>query len=270
VKIDRLLTWHWGSLEDREWPFADTVLLTGESGSGKSTLLDAIQTVLTAAHQHLVQFNIGQDESTRAAAAARSRARWPPMRWGSRPMGCSCAAARPAMRPSCSGLRRRPARRWMPFTALVGVEALEDGRRAVLQGAPHFFIVRHPLTLDHLARRGGEALAAAPLPLKELYVPAAPLAAPPAGRGPRRQVRRGGAALCGQGRLPAAPLWRADGQDRGGRGRCHPGGQVHRQGDGLQGTGQRQRPGARRDPGAARFQPRPGQDARADALHRRP
>ena len=45
MKIAKLLTWHWGSLEDREWIFADTVLLTGESGSGKSTLLDAIQTV---------------------------------------------------------------------------------------------------------------------------------------------------------------------------------------------------------------------------------
>ena len=66
MKIGRLLTWHWGSLEDREWVFADTVLLTGESGSGKSTLLDAIQTLLTAAHQHLVQFNIGQDESTQS------------------------------------------------------------------------------------------------------------------------------------------------------------------------------------------------------------
>ena len=66
MKIGRLLTWHWGSLEDREWVFADSVLLTGESGSGKSTLLDAIQTVLTAAHQHLVQFNIGQDESTQS------------------------------------------------------------------------------------------------------------------------------------------------------------------------------------------------------------
>ena len=66
MKIAKLLTWNWGSLEDREWIFADTVLLTGESGSGKSTLLDAIQTVLTAAHQHLVQFNIGQDESTQS------------------------------------------------------------------------------------------------------------------------------------------------------------------------------------------------------------
>lgn len=41
MKIAKLVTWQWGSLESREWPFADTVLLTDESGSGKSTLLDA-------------------------------------------------------------------------------------------------------------------------------------------------------------------------------------------------------------------------------------
>ena len=66
MKIAKLITWQWGSLEAREWRFADTVLLTGESGSGKSTLLDSIQTLLTAAHHHLVQFNIGQDESTQS------------------------------------------------------------------------------------------------------------------------------------------------------------------------------------------------------------
>ena len=43
MKIAKLLTWHWGSLEDREWPFADAVLLTGESGSGKSTLLISME-----------------------------------------------------------------------------------------------------------------------------------------------------------------------------------------------------------------------------------
>ena len=31
MKIAKLITWQWGSLESREWPFADTVLLTGKS-----------------------------------------------------------------------------------------------------------------------------------------------------------------------------------------------------------------------------------------------
>ena len=66
MKISRLITWNWGSVENREWLFGDTVLLTGESGSGKSTLLDSIQTLMTAVHHHLVQFNIGQDESTQS------------------------------------------------------------------------------------------------------------------------------------------------------------------------------------------------------------
>src|SRR5215468_3497343 len=66
MKISKVVTWQWGTLENREWSLADTVLLTGESGSGKSTLLDAIQTLLTAAHHHIVQFNVGQDESTQS------------------------------------------------------------------------------------------------------------------------------------------------------------------------------------------------------------
>ncbi|MBP7521388.1 MAG: ArsR family transcriptional regulator [Leptothrix sp. (in: Bacteria)] len=170
MKIDRLLTWHWGSLEDREWPFADTVLLTGESGSGKSTLLDAIQTVLTAAHQHVVQFNIGQDESSQSRRGGKEPRTLAAYALGQQADGVFLRSRSTSYAAIVFGPSAQAGETLEPFTALVGVEALEDGRRAVLQGAPHFFIVRHPLTLDHLARRGGEALAAAPLPLKELYV----------------------------------------------------------------------------------------------------
>ncbi|HMY99716.1 MAG TPA: ATP-binding protein, partial [Burkholderiaceae bacterium] len=170
MKIERLLTWHWGSLEDREWPFADTVLLTGESGSGKSTLLDAIQTVLTAAHQHVVQFNIGQDESSQGRRGGKEPRTLAAYALGQQADGVFLRSRSTSYAGIVFGPSAQAGETLAPFTALVGVEAFEDGRRAVLQGAPQFFIVRHPLTLDHLARRTGEALAAAPLPLKELYV----------------------------------------------------------------------------------------------------
>lgn len=170
MKIAKLLTWNWGSLEDREWLFADRVLLTGESGSGKSTLLDAIQTVLTAAHQHLVQFNIGQDESTQGRRGGKEPRTLAAYALGQQADG---VFLRPRST-SYTGIVFAPSEsageQAMPFTALVGIEAFEDGRRAVLQGAPQFFIVRRAISLDHLARRAGEALATSPLPLKELYV----------------------------------------------------------------------------------------------------
>lgn len=170
MKIGRLLTWHWGSLEDREWVFADAVLLTGESGSGKSSLLDAIQTVLTAAHQHLVQFNIGQDESTQSRRGGKEPRTLAAYALGQQADGVFLRTRST----SYAGIVFEPSEgageQAVPFTALVGVEAFEDGRRATLQGQPHFFIVRRALSLKDLARRSGEALGDAPLPLKELYL----------------------------------------------------------------------------------------------------
>lgn len=170
MKIGRLLTWHWGSLDDREWDFADTVLLTGESGSGKSTLLDAIQTVLTAAHQHLVQFNIGQDESTQSRRGGKEPRTLAAYALGQQADGVflrtrSTSYAGIVFEPSESAAEQAAT-----FTALVGVEAFEDGRRAALQGQPQFFIVRRALSLKDLARRNGEALGDTPLTLKELYL----------------------------------------------------------------------------------------------------
>lgn len=170
MKIAKLLTWHWGSLEDREWIFADTVLLTGESGSGKSTLLDAIQTVLTAAHQHLVQFNIGQDESTQSRRGGKEPRTLAAYALGQQADGVFLRSRSTSYAGIVFEASERAGEQAAPFTALVGVEAFEDGRRAVLQGTPQFFIVRRALSLDHLARRTGEALARSPLPLKELYV----------------------------------------------------------------------------------------------------
>ena len=40
MKIKTLVTCQWGSLESREWQFADSVCVTGVSGSGKSTLIN--------------------------------------------------------------------------------------------------------------------------------------------------------------------------------------------------------------------------------------
>lgn len=170
MKIAKLLTWHWGSLEDREWVFADTVLLTGESGSGKSTLLDAIQTVLTAAHQHLVQFNIGQDESTQSRRGGKEPRTLAAYALGQQADGVFLRPRSTSYAGIVFDASEQAGELATPLTALVGVEAFEDGKRAVQARPPIFFIVRRPLSLDHLARRDGEVLSRAPVALKELYL----------------------------------------------------------------------------------------------------
>lgn len=170
MKIAKLLTWHWGSLEDREWVFADTVLLTGESGSGKSTLLDAIQTVLTAAHQHLVQFNIGQDESTQSRRGGKEPRTLAAYALGQQADGVFLRPRSTSYAAIVFEASEQACEQATPLTALVGVEAFEDGKRAVQARVPIFFIVRRPLSLDHLARRDGEVLSRVPVALKDLYL----------------------------------------------------------------------------------------------------
>jgi energy-coupling factor transporter ATP-binding protein EcfA2 len=169
MKIAKLLTWHWGSLEDREWAFADTVLLTGESGSGKSTLLDAIQTVLTAAHQHVVHFNIGQEESTQSRRGGKEPRTLAAYALGQQADGVFLRNRSTSYAGIVFEASERAGELVEPFTALVGVEAFEDGRRAVLQGT-QFFIVRRALSLEHLNLRFAESRNTSPVPLKELYV----------------------------------------------------------------------------------------------------
>lgn len=55
---------NWGNIPHGEFEFGPTNLFSGGNGSGKTTAADAIQTVMTAAHDGLFHFNPGQDEST--------------------------------------------------------------------------------------------------------------------------------------------------------------------------------------------------------------
>ncbi len=169
MRIAQLITWQWGSLESREWAFADTVLLTGESGSGKSTLLDSIQTLLTAAHQHLVQFNIGQDESTQSRRGGKEPRTLAAYALGQQADGVflrkrSTSYVALVFERSESAGEKEP-----PFTALVGVEAHEDAAKATLSRSL-FFIVRRPLRLAQLLHTTAAGLQPVPVPLKDLYL----------------------------------------------------------------------------------------------------
>lgn len=62
--LKRLVLVNWGNIPHREFDFGPINLFSGGNGSGKTTAADAIQTLMTAAHENLFNYNPGQDETT--------------------------------------------------------------------------------------------------------------------------------------------------------------------------------------------------------------
>jgi energy-coupling factor transporter ATP-binding protein EcfA2/TolA-binding protein len=62
--LKRLLLVRWGNIPDGEFEFGPVNLFSGANGSGKTTAADAIQTLMTAAHENLYHYNPGQEETT--------------------------------------------------------------------------------------------------------------------------------------------------------------------------------------------------------------
>lgn len=168
MRLQRVTTVHWGTLETRDWPMADATLLTGESGSGKSTLLDAIQAVLTAARAGVFHFNAGQNESTQTRRGGKE-----PRTLHAYALGqCGNEVFLRQRSTSYVALSFEPSpqeKKAEAFTALLGVEAHVDAGRA--EGVrPLFFLLRGTavacsdlLTADSMPDRPR------PIPLKDVY-----------------------------------------------------------------------------------------------------
>ncbi|NHN36353.1 hypothetical protein G8764_03505 [Pseudomaricurvus alcaniphilus] len=62
--LKRFIFLNWGNVPSIEFEFGPINLFSGGNGSGKTTAADAIQTIMTAAHENLFQYNPGQDETT--------------------------------------------------------------------------------------------------------------------------------------------------------------------------------------------------------------
>ncbi|WP_196141045.1 ATP-binding protein [Aliikangiella sp. G2MR2-5] len=62
--LKKLIMVNWGNLPNGEFEFGPINLFSGGNGSGKTTAADMIQTIMTAAHENLFQYNPGQDETT--------------------------------------------------------------------------------------------------------------------------------------------------------------------------------------------------------------
>jgi energy-coupling factor transporter ATP-binding protein EcfA2 len=64
VFLKTLVLVNWGNIPNGEFAMGPINLFSGSNGSGKTTAADAIQTLMTAAHESLFQYNPGQEETT--------------------------------------------------------------------------------------------------------------------------------------------------------------------------------------------------------------
>lgn len=160
---------HWGNVPNTECEFGPINLFSGGNGSGKTTAADAIQTVMTAAHDNLFHFNPGQDE-----ASQRGRGGKQVRTLASYVLGCDDGAyARPD---GCDGylgavFHPTPGENSEPFTALIGMRAFIEGagqqRVARLDDLQFFLLPGTELNLSDLLKedKAGRYV----LPLDRLY-----------------------------------------------------------------------------------------------------
>lgn len=112
---------NWGNIPNCEFEFGPINLLSGGNGSGKTTAADAVQTIMTAAHENLYHFNPGQDESSQRGRGGKQVRTLP-----SYILGCDDGAyARPY---ACNGylaayFKPSSGEQADPFTALMGMSA---------------------------------------------------------------------------------------------------------------------------------------------------
>lgn len=147
MKLDRLILVNWGQLRAGDYEMGAMTLLTGETGSGKSTMLDALQTVMTAAYNGILNYNPGQDEVTQGQRRGKSKRSVESYIVGaeyskfSRPDGAQGFMAA-VFRPDKGeeGLS--------PFTAVIAASARVDGNGESRQAKLESFI---PFIVDNAA-----------------------------------------------------------------------------------------------------------------------
>ncbi len=152
--LKRAIYVNWGNIPNGEFEFGPINLFSGGNGSGKTTAADAIQTVMTAAHENLFQFNPGQDETTqRGRGGKRVRT------LASYVLGCddgSYARLDPSDGYLATVFHPTRGESAEPFTALIAVRAwLEQGGSQTLprqDDAVFFVLPGIELSIGHLQR----------------------------------------------------------------------------------------------------------------------
>ncbi|OBS10980.1 ATP-binding protein [Acidihalobacter prosperus] len=140
--LKRFVFINWGNIPSIDFEFGPLNLFSGGNGSGKTTAADAIQTVMTAAHESLFQYNPGQDETTqRGRGGKRVRT------LASYVLGCddgSYARLDPTDGYVAAVFQPNEGEPAEPFTAVIGVRAWLDiagGNTVARQDDAQYFIV---------------------------------------------------------------------------------------------------------------------------------
>jgi energy-coupling factor transporter ATP-binding protein EcfA2 len=131
---------NWGNIPNCEFDIGPVSLFSGANGSGKTTAADAIQTVMTAAHENLFHYNPGQDESSqRGRGGKRVRT------LASYVLGCDDGSyARSATDGYIAAIFHPTLQETAEaFTAVVGVRAWLDrsGKQAQAQEDQSLFLI---------------------------------------------------------------------------------------------------------------------------------
>ncbi len=155
--LKRFLFINWGNIPTLDFEFGPVNLFSGGNGSGKTTAADAIQTVMTAAHENLFQYNPGQDETTQRGRGGK-RVRTP----ASYVLGCddgSYARLAPTDGYLAAIFHPTTDETAEPFTALIGVRAWLDatGGSSVARqdGALFLILPGQELAMEDLVREEG-------------------------------------------------------------------------------------------------------------------
>lgn len=156
--LKRLLLVHWGNIPDGEFELGPINLFSGANGSGKTTAADAIQTVMTAAHENLFHYNPGQEETTQRGRGGKNV-----RTLASYVLGCddgSYARTQPTDGYVAAIFHPTKGESAEPFTALVAVSAHVDssGKQAVAREDEIAFFVLPGIELTQevlLQRRAG-------------------------------------------------------------------------------------------------------------------
>jgi hypothetical protein len=158
VFLKRLVLVNWGNIPNGEFDFGPISLFSGGNGSGKTTAADAIQTVMTAAHENLFHYNPGQDESTqRGRGGKRVRT------LASYVLGCddgSYARTEATDGYLAAVFHPTTGETAEPFTAVVAMRAWLDqsGKQPTAREEPTLFFILPgtELQLDDFIRERGE------------------------------------------------------------------------------------------------------------------
>jgi len=155
--LKRFILVKWGNIPDGEFELGPVNLFSGANSSGKTTAGDAIQTVMTAAHENLFHYNPGQDETgQRGRGGKRVRT------LASYVLGCddgSYARTEPTDGYLAAVFHPTSGESSEPFTAVIGVRAWLDqsGKQPLAREEQIAFFVlpEIELTLDAFMHEQG-------------------------------------------------------------------------------------------------------------------